>query len=324
MDVSAAVADDNGPTIITAGNPDARERIWVEVAAAGEHPSAHAAVSGAAALHLMAEGLTATRVSQFREAVLERALLSLVFPPITILDQPSRFTHSESWLDSVPEFPATAVSDTAPQGTEPDGDADQFATWQAWWIPTPATRVWEDAVAAFQPTLVLTLEDWTVVPRASTLVGAGLRLVESFALPSDHHDILAGLAPSLPRRNWRRRPRFGERWLEEHPRTVMGASVQQYVRRMGYPVLTEPYARRIRQAGGAKTMIEVAEGRYLPVASVRRLGVPVRAEAALHDHGADGLTVQAFGGRPIAGRVGAFLAAVEAALVHALGLVAEP
>ena len=71
-------------------------------------------------------------------------------------------------------------------------------------------------------------------------------------------------------------------------------------------------------------MIEVAEGRYIPVASVRRLGLPVRTEAALHHYGADGLAVQMFGGRPVAARVGAMVAAVEGALVHALGLVAEP
>ncbi len=322
--LSLAVSADDGPTIITAGNPDARARIWVEVVAAGEQPSAEAASAGAATLHLLAEGLTATRVSQFREAVLERALLNLMFPHPAVLDQPARSPHPRPWLARVPAYPAAAVSVTAAPDTGPDDDADHFASWPAWWLPTPATRAWEHAVAAFRPTLVLTLEDWTAVPAADALAGAGLRLVESFALPNDHHDRLSSLAPSLPRRNWRRRLLFGERWLAEHPRSAMGAAVQQYVRRMGYPVLGEPYAGRARRAGGAKTMFEVAEGRYIPVASVRRLGVPVRTEAALHSYGADGLAVQVFGGRPVAARVGALLAAIEGALVHALGLIAEP
>ena len=318
--LSLAVPADDGPTILTAGNPDARARIWIEVVAAGEQPSAEAASAGAAALHLMAEGLTATRVSQFREAVLERALLSIVLPHPAILDQPARFPHPQPWIARVPVNPAAAVSVTA----GPDDDADSFASWPAWWLPTPTARAWEQAVAAFRPTLVLTLEDWTAVPAADALAGAGLRLVESYALPDEHHDRLSTLAPSLPRRSWRRRLLFGERWLAEHPRNAMGAAIQQYVRRMGYPLLGEPYAGKVRRAGGTKAMIEVAEGRYIPVASVRRLGLPVRTEAALHHYGADGLAVQMFGGRPVAARVGAMVAAVEGALVHALGLVAEP
>ena len=318
--LSLAVPADDGPTILTAGNPDARARIWIEVVAAGEQPSAEAASAGAAALHLMAEGLAATRVSQFREAVLERALLNVAFPHPTILDQPARFPHPQPWITRVPTNPAAAVSVTA----GPDEDADRFASWPAWWLPTPTARAWEQAVAALQPTLVLTLEDWTAVPAADALAGAGLRLIESYALPDEHHDRLSTLAPSLPRRSWRRRLLFGERWLAEHPRNAMGTAIQQYVRRMGYPVLGEPYAGKVRRAGGAKTMIEVAEGRYVPVASVRRLGIPVRTEAALHRYGADGLAVQVFGGRPVAARVGALLAVVEGALVHALGLVAEP
>ena len=318
--LSLAVSADDGPTMLTAGNPDAHTRIWIEVVAAGEQPSAEAASAGAAALHLMTEGLTATRVSQFREAVLERALLSIAFPHPTILDQPARFPHPQPWITRIPANPATAVSVMA----GPDEDTDGFASWPAWWLPTPTARAWEQAVAAFRPTLVLTLEDWTAVPAADTLAGAGLRLVESYALPDEHHDRLSRLAPSLPRRNWRRRLLFGERWLGEHPRNAMGAAIQQYVRRMGYPVLGEPYAGRVRRAGGAKTMIEVTEGRYIPVASVRRLGVPVRTEAALYRYGADGLAVQVFGGRPVAARVGALLAAIEGALVHTLGLVAEP
>ncbi len=315
-----AIPAGDGPTILTAGNPDARTRIWIEVVAAGEQPSAEAAGAGAAALHLMAEGLTATRVSQFREALLERALLSVVFPHPTILDQPAPFLHPQPWIARVPTNPAAAVSVTA----GPDDDADSFASWPAWWLPTPTTRAWAQAVAAFRPTLVLTLEDWTTAPAADALAGAGLRLVESYALPDEHHDHLSSLAPSLPRRNWRRRLLFGERWLTEHPRNAMGAAIQQYVRRMGYPVFGEPYAGRVRRAGGAKTMVEVAEGRYIPVASVRRLGLPVRPEAALHRYGAAGLGVQVFGGRPVAARAGALLAAVEGTLVHALGLVAEP
>ena len=105
---------------------------------------------------------------------------------------------------------------------------DRFASWPAWWLPTPAARAWEQAVAAFRPTLVLTLEDWTAVPAADALAGAGLRLVESYALPDEHHDRLSGLAPSLPRRNWRRRLLFGERWLAR-------ASAQRHGR--GHPAI---------------------------------------------------------------------------------------
>ena len=71
-------------------------------------------------------------------------------------------------------------------------------------------------------------------------------------------------------------------------------------------------------------MIEVAEGRYMPLASIRRLGLPVRTEAALRNHGADGLALQVFGGKPVSARVGMLLAGVEGALVHHLGLVADP
>ena len=318
--LSLEVGPADGPTMITAGNPDAQARIWIEVVAAGEQPAVEGAGAGAAALHLLAEGLTATRVSQFREAVLERALLGLAFPSPTVLDQPSRSPQPRPWTARVPVYPATTGLMTAGA----DDDAERFARWPAWWLPTPATHAWERAVTAFRPTFVLTLEDWSAAPAADALVGAGLRLVESFPLPDNHHDRLSALAPSLPRRNWRRRLVFGERWLGEHPRSAMGAAVQRYVRRMGYPILDEPYAGRVRRAGGAKTMIEVAPGRYIPVASVRRLGVPVRTEAALHRYGAAGLAAQVFGGRPVAARVGALLATVEGALVQALGLIAEP
>ena len=126
---------DDGPTILTAGNPDARARIWIEVVAAGEQPSAEAASAGAAALHLMAEGLTATRVSQFREAVLGAGAAEYRAPasrdPRSTGAVPA---HPQPWIARVPVNPAAAVSVTA----GPDDDADSFASWPAWWLPTPS------------------------------------------------------------------------------------------------------------------------------------------------------------------------------------------
>ncbi len=307
-------------TLVTAGDPQAQHRVWVEVVRAGEVPTIEAAVTGAAVVYAIVEGLAASRVSQFRESVLQRAYLGIAHPGSAALDQPQPPPAPAAWPT---ELPAVQDGSAPPQSGTAAAQTAARLGWRDWLLPTPHDQQWRDALAKFQPTVIVTLEDWSAAAETAPLAGAGLRSLEAFAIPAEDHDRLTMLSPSLPRRNWRRRRVFGERWLAARPRGALGAAVRRYVERMGYPVFGEPYARALRQRGGGEHTIELAPGRYTMNAALRRMALPARIEEGLHWYGAEGLALQVFGGRPVTTRAATLVAALEGALVHTLGLAAE-